>query len=115
MDLWPDRLLRWAKATPPRTVGFAMHGADDQDSLASRAQFTGPLLDRRHCPSSDKRQRMLERERIKFDDSGRCDLENVLWRPRGSSVQGQGDRQSAHCALPSLTLSGGTRIQRKKS
>ena len=31
---------------------------------------------------SDKQQRMLEREGVKFDKTGRCDLETFIWNPR---------------------------------
>ena len=31
---------------------------------------------------ADKQQRMLEREGVRFDDRGRCDLEKFLWKPR---------------------------------
>jgi hypothetical protein len=31
---------------------------------------------------SDKQQRMLQREGVKFDNTGRCDLEIFLWQPR---------------------------------
>jgi methylated-DNA-protein-cysteine methyltransferase-like protein len=31
---------------------------------------------------ADKQQRMLEREGVKFDTAGRCDLEKFLWKPK---------------------------------
>jgi methylated-DNA-protein-cysteine methyltransferase-like protein len=68
----------------PRTVGFAMHGADDQTPWHRVLNSQGRCSTGGIVLPSDKQQRMLEREGIKFDDSGRCDLENVLWRPRGS-------------------------------
>ena len=67
----------------PRTVGFVMHGSDDQTpwhrviNSQGRCSTGGVVL------PADKQQRMLEREGVKFDDSGRCDLERFLWRPRG--------------------------------
>ena len=60
----------------PRTVGFVMHGADE-----TRTPWQRVVL------PADKQQRMLERERVKFDASGRCDLEKYLWHPRAEKVE----------------------------
>ena len=68
----------------PRTVGFVMHGADDQTPWHRVLNSQGRCSTGGIVLPSDKQQRMLEREGIKFSDSGRCDLEKVLWRPRGS-------------------------------
>jgi methylated-DNA-protein-cysteine methyltransferase-like protein len=67
----------------PRTVGFVMHGADENKTpwhrvINSQGRCsTVPLV----LPP-DKQQRMLEAEGVKFDNGGRCDLETYLWRPR---------------------------------
>jgi methylated-DNA-protein-cysteine methyltransferase-like protein len=66
----------------PRTVGFVMHGADDKQTPWHRVinsqgrTSTGAIV----LPT-DKQQRMLEAEGVKFT-RGKCDLETFLWRPR---------------------------------
>jgi len=74
----------------PRTVGFVMHGADEQSTpwhrvinSLGRCSTGGIVL------PADKQQRMLEREGVKFDQSGRCDLETYLWQPRRRNVAGK--------------------------
>lgn len=66
----------------PRTVGFVMHGSDDQTPWHRVINSQGRCSTGGIVLPSDKQQRMLEREGVKFDDSGRCDLEKFLWRPR---------------------------------
>jgi methylated-DNA-protein-cysteine methyltransferase related protein len=65
----------------PRTVGFVMHSADGDlpwhrviNSQGSCS--TGGLL----LPAN-KQQLMLEGEGVKFDDRGRCDLQEHVWMP----------------------------------
>jgi methylated-DNA-protein-cysteine methyltransferase related protein len=71
----------------PRTVGFVMHGSDDETpwhrviNSQGRCSTGGVVL------PSDKQQRMLEREGVKFDESGRCELEAYLWRPRRQPIK----------------------------
>jgi len=66
----------------PRTVGFVMHGSDDQTpwhrviNSQGRCSTGGVVL------PSDKQQRMLEDEGVEFDTTGRCDLARFLWQPR---------------------------------
>src|SRR5258708_13351002 len=67
----------------PRTVGFVMHGADESNTpwhrvINSQGKVSTTLI----VLPADKQQRMLEREGVRFDDSGRCDLEKVLWKPQ---------------------------------
>jgi methylated-DNA-protein-cysteine methyltransferase-like protein len=67
----------------PRTVGFAMHGADERNTPWHRViNSQGKCSTGRIVLPPDKQQRMLEREGVKFDASGRCDLESFLWKPR---------------------------------
>lgn len=67
----------------PRTVGFVMHGADESKTPWHRViNSQGKCSTGRIVLPPDKQQRMLEREGVKFDDAGRCDLEKVLWKPR---------------------------------
>lgn len=71
----------------PRTVGFAMHGADDRTpwhrvmNSQGRCSTGGVVL------PSDKQQRMLEHEGVVFDESGKCDLAKFLWRPRAAPAK----------------------------
>ena len=67
----------------PRTVGFVMHGADEQNTPWHRViNSQGRCSTGRIVLPSDKQQRMLQREGVKFDNTGRCDLETFLWQPR---------------------------------
>jgi methylated-DNA-protein-cysteine methyltransferase-like protein len=67
----------------PRTVGFAMHGADESNTPWHRViNSQGKCSTGRVVLPSDKQQRMLEQEGVKFDDTGRCDLAEFLWKPR---------------------------------
>ena len=67
----------------PRTVGFVMHGADEQNTPWHRViNSQGRCSTGRIVLPSDKQQRMLQREGVKFDNTGRCDLEIFLWQPR---------------------------------
>ena len=66
----------------PRTVGFVMHGADERKTPWHRViNSQGRCSTARVVLPSDKQQRMLEREGVKFDASGRCDLEIFIWHP----------------------------------
>ena len=71
----------------PRTVGFVMHGSDDETPWHRVINSQGRCSTGGIVLPSDKQQRMLEREGIKFDESGRCDLETYLWRPRRQPVK----------------------------
>ncbi|HYX30256.1 MAG TPA: MGMT family protein [Pyrinomonadaceae bacterium] len=70
----------------PRTVGFTMHGADESNTPWHRViNSQGKCSTGRVVLPPDKQQRMLEREGVKFDRAGRCDLEQFLWKPRRSA------------------------------
>jgi len=65
----------------PRTVGFVMHGADENQTpwhrvinSQGRCSTGGVVL------PTDKQQRMLEAEGVEFT-GGRCDLKIFLWQP----------------------------------
>ena len=67
----------------PRTVGFVMHGADESNTPWHRViNSQGKVSTGRIVLPTDKQQRLLEREGVKFDERGRCDLEQFLWQPR---------------------------------
>jgi len=66
----------------PRTVGFVMHGSDESNTPWHRViNSQGRCSTGRLVLPSDKQQRMLEREGVKFDKTGRCDLEVFIWKP----------------------------------
>jgi methylated-DNA-protein-cysteine methyltransferase-like protein len=72
----------------PRTVGFAMHSAEEKRTPWHRViNSQGRCSTGRVVLPSDKQQRLLERERVKFDTSGRCDLEVFLWHPDHEKVE----------------------------
>ena len=74
----------------PRTVGFVMHGADEKQTPWQRViNSQGRCSTGRIVLPSDMQQRMLEREGVKFNDSGRCDLEKYLWQPAAPKVAEQ--------------------------
>lgn len=74
----------------PRTVGFVMHGADERNTPWHRViNSQGRCSTGRVVLPSDKQQRMLEREGVRFDDRGRCALETYLWQPRKSRGAGK--------------------------
>src|SRR5438105_12604578 len=59
----------------PRTVGFVMHGSDESRTPWQRViNSQGRCSTGRIVLPTDKQQRMLEREGVKFDAGGRSDL-----------------------------------------
>jgi methylated-DNA-protein-cysteine methyltransferase related protein len=72
----------------PRTVGFVMHAANDENTPWHRViNAQGACSTARLVLPSDKQQRMLEREGVEFDAKGRCELERYLWIPTDSEVE----------------------------
>lgn len=65
----------------PRTVGFVMHGASDNTPWHRVINSQGRCSTGNIVLPSDKQQRMLEAEGVRFDAKGRCDLETYLWHP----------------------------------
>src|SRR5215510_367399 len=65
----------------PRTVGFVMHGSDDRTPWHRVINSQGRCSTTRVVLPSNKQQRMLEHEGVKFDATGRCNLESVIWNP----------------------------------
>jgi len=83
----------------PRTVGFVMHGADESNTPWHRViNSQGKVSTGRIVLPTDKQQRLLEREGVKFDERGRCDLEKFLWKPR-RRVSKTNEQQKARAAL----------------
>lgn len=76
------------KGYTPRTVGFVMHGADERNTPWHRViNSQGKCSTGRIVLPPDKQQRMLEREGVKFDETGRCDLKQFLWQPRRAAAK----------------------------
>jgi methylated-DNA-protein-cysteine methyltransferase related protein len=72
----------------PRTVGFVMHGADERKTPWQRViNSQGRCSTGRIVLPPDKQQRMLEREGVKFDAGGCCDLETYLWHPDEEKIE----------------------------
>jgi methylated-DNA-protein-cysteine methyltransferase-like protein len=80
----------------PRTVGFVMHGADESNTPWHRViNSQGKCSTGRIVLPPDKQQRMLEREGVKFDETGRCKLEQFLWQPRPRSPKSEAKGRAA--------------------
>lgn len=76
------------KGYTPRTVGFVMHSANESKIPWQRViNSQGRCSTGRIVLPSDMQQRMLGREGVKFDASGRCDLEVFLWHPDQEKVE----------------------------
>jgi methylated-DNA-protein-cysteine methyltransferase-like protein len=72
----------------PRTVGFVMHGADEKKTPWHRViNSQGRCSTGRVVLPADKQQRLLEREGVKFDASGRCDLETFIWHSAPKKIE----------------------------
>jgi methylated-DNA-protein-cysteine methyltransferase-like protein len=66
----------------PRTVGFVMHGSDDNTPWHRVVNAQGGCSTGRIVVPHDKQQRMLEHEGVRFNELGRCDLKEYLWVPQ---------------------------------
>ena len=66
----------------PRTVGFVMHGANDQTPWHRVVNARGACSTAGIVLPHDKQQRMLEAEGVEFDSRGCCSLQKYLWIPR---------------------------------
>ncbi len=64
-----------------RTIGFVMHGSDDETPWHRVINAQGGCSTGRIAIPYDKQQRMLEAEGVNFTERGRCDLRNYLWIP----------------------------------
>lgn len=65
----------------PRTVGFVMHSANDKTPWHRVINAQGGCSTRGLVLPHDKQQRMLETEGVRFNESGRCQLQEFLWIP----------------------------------
>lgn len=77
----------------PRTVGFVMHGANEENTPWHRViNAQGRCSTGRIVIPPDKQQRMLEAEGIEFDSRGRCRLDRYQWS-RNQTAVGDVDRK----------------------
>jgi methylated-DNA-protein-cysteine methyltransferase-like protein len=77
----------------PRTVGYVMHAADENDPWHRVINAQGGCSTGRIVLPPDKQQRMLEAEGIEFNARARCDLDRYRWTPDEVDQDG---RQQAH-------------------
>jgi methylated-DNA-protein-cysteine methyltransferase-like protein len=67
-----------------RTVGYTMHGADDEKVPWQRViNSQGACSTGRMTMPVNLQQQMLESEGVVFSEKGRCDLEKYRWYPDG--------------------------------
>ena len=67
-----------------RTVGYVMHGADTENVPWQRViNAQGKCSTAKMTLPTNLQQSILESEGVKFDASGRCDLNTFLWTPTG--------------------------------
>ncbi len=69
----------------PRTVGFVMHGSDEDTPWHRVINAQGACSTGKVVLPFDKQQRMLEGEGVIFNDRGRCDLQKYLWIPEAEN------------------------------
>lgn len=65
----------------PRTVGFVMHSSNDKTPWHRVINAQGGCSTRGLVLPHDKQQRMLETEGVRFNERGRCELQEFLWIP----------------------------------
>ncbi len=66
-----------------RTVGYVMHGADDDVPWQRVINSQGKCSTGRLTIPLNLQQEILESEGIEFKPSGKCDLNKFQWYPRG--------------------------------
>ena len=74
----------------PRTVGFVMHSANDKTPWHRVINAQGGCSTRGLVLPHDKQQRMLEAEGVRFNERGRCQLQEFLWIPEEPKTKRQG-------------------------
>ena len=67
----------------PRTVGFCMHSSPEGTPWHRVINAQGKCSTGRVVLPHNKQQLMLEYEGVAFDKSGRCDLQQFLYIPKG--------------------------------
>jgi methylated-DNA-protein-cysteine methyltransferase-like protein len=82
-----------------RTVGFAMHAADETVPWHRVINAQGACSTGRVLLPVNKQQRMLEAEGIEFDARERCDLGRYRWTPEEARDSGEADDKDAQPSL----------------
>lgn len=83
-----------------RTVGFAMHAADESVPWHRVINAQGACSTGRVLLPLNKQQRMLEAEGIEFDARARCDLGRYRWTPEEARAgDEETDEQNAQPSL----------------
>lgn len=85
-----------------RTVGFAMHAADDTVPWHRVINAQGACSTGRVLLPLNKQQRLLEAEGIEFDARDRCDLGRYRWTPEEARDGGGDEVDDNGNAQPSL-------------
>jgi methylated-DNA-protein-cysteine methyltransferase related protein len=83
-----------------RTVGFAMHAADESVPWHRVINAQGACSTGRVLLPLNKQQRMLEAEGIEFDARARCDLGRYRWTPEEARTND--DSNDGEDSQPSL-------------
>lgn len=79
----------------PRTVGFVMHGSDDETPWHRVINAQGGCSTGRIAIPYDKQQRLLEAEGVNFNERGRCDLRSYLWIPEETKAERKARQKAA--------------------
>ncbi|HTH36410.1 MAG TPA: MGMT family protein [Pyrinomonadaceae bacterium] len=66
-----------------RTVGYVMHGSDDDVPWQRVINSQGKCSTGRLTIPMNLQQEILESEHVEFNTSGKCDLNRYLWYPKG--------------------------------
>ncbi|NOT49382.1 MAG: cysteine methyltransferase [Acidobacteria bacterium] len=66
-----------------RTVGYVMHGADEDVPWQRVVNSQGKCSTGRLTIPMNLQQEILESEGIVFSPAGKCDLKNLMWHPEG--------------------------------
>ncbi len=70
-----------------RTVGYVMHGSDDDVPWQRVINSQGKCSTGRLTIPMNLQQSILEAEGVKFNDRGKCDLRELIWYPNGSEPE----------------------------
>ena len=66
-----------------RTVGYVMHGSDDDVPWQRVINSQGKISTGRLSIPVNLQQSMLEQEGVVFSPKGKCDLDKYQWWPKG--------------------------------
>ena len=71
----------------PRTVGFVMAASNNKTPWHRVINSQGRCSTGRVLLPTNKQQRMLETEGVKFNENGSCELPKYLWHPEEENKQ----------------------------